>query len=234
MSDATQGHTLTAVQRFLDGAGLVVSAAELFADPDRQRMSALCYIEHRGRVLMLRRRKPPFEGHWTAPGGKLQPGEDPAEAIRREVAEETGLEMEHIRLRLIASETGPEHYNWLLFFFRGTPQTADVDDALLSGPRDSDEGELDWLLVEELPERPLPGVEKRLLPYIFPRGDGEGGMEPERPGEREREAEPERAAEPERGEKPGRGEEPGPYFARIRFGDDFEVETMDVRPLLGD
>lgn len=63
---------------------------------ERLRVAAL--IEDRaGRVLMVRQRARGVEGrhdgreYWTLPGGGIEPGEDPAEALRREVAEEVGL-----------------------------------------------------------------------------------------------------------------------------------------------
>ena len=44
-----------------------------------------------GRVLLIERGKPPGEGRWTVPGGRLEPGETLAQAVAREVREETGL-----------------------------------------------------------------------------------------------------------------------------------------------
>lgn len=43
------------------------------------------------RVLLLRREAGPYAGCWSLPGGKVEPGERLAEAVRREVMEETGL-----------------------------------------------------------------------------------------------------------------------------------------------
>jgi 8-oxo-dGTP diphosphatase len=45
------------------------------------------------RVLLVERGRPPHAGSWTLPGGKVEPGESLAEAIQREVLEETGLEV---------------------------------------------------------------------------------------------------------------------------------------------
>ena len=44
-----------------------------------------------GRLLLIRRGQPPSMGAWSVPGGRCRPGEDPAAACVREVAEETGL-----------------------------------------------------------------------------------------------------------------------------------------------
>jgi mutator protein MutT len=47
-----------------------------------------------GRVLVVERGKPPAEGSWSVPGGRLEDGETMAEGVAREVKEETGLEVE--------------------------------------------------------------------------------------------------------------------------------------------
>jgi ADP-ribose pyrophosphatase YjhB (NUDIX family) len=48
-------------------------------------------FDDRGRVLLIERGQPPSQGAWTVPGGKLEPGETLAQAVAREVREETGL-----------------------------------------------------------------------------------------------------------------------------------------------
>lgn len=42
-------------------------------------------------MLLIQRGHPPGEGLWSVPGGRVEPGESPQQAVIREVAEETGL-----------------------------------------------------------------------------------------------------------------------------------------------
>lgn len=156
----------SAIDEFLADERLAVRTRDIAANPSKQRLSAVCYVEHDGRVLMLRRRKEPFAGFWTAPGGKLLPGEDPREAVLREVHEETQLLLQTPELRMITSETGPEHYNWLLFFFRARPDVDFASQSLLNGSRETAEGLLDWLPIEGLADQAIPSVERDLLPYV--------------------------------------------------------------------
>jgi len=47
-----------------------------------------------GRLLLVRRAHEPFRGFWDIPGGFLDEGEPPLDGLRRELLEETGLEIE--------------------------------------------------------------------------------------------------------------------------------------------
>lgn len=51
-------------------------------------------VWHGDRVLLVQRARPPRQGQWSLPGGAQQLGETVAEAARREIREETGLEVE--------------------------------------------------------------------------------------------------------------------------------------------
>jgi 8-oxo-dGTP diphosphatase len=46
-----------------------------------------------GRLLMIVRGHDPGRGLWSIPGGRIEPGETPEQAVVREVREETGLDV---------------------------------------------------------------------------------------------------------------------------------------------
>jgi 8-oxo-dGTP diphosphatase len=46
-----------------------------------------------GRLLMIKRAHDPHRGLWSLPGGRIEPGESPEQAVQREVREETGLDV---------------------------------------------------------------------------------------------------------------------------------------------
>ncbi len=70
---------------------------------DLRRIEAvLAIIEHRGRYLIQKRpEKGLLAGLWEFPGGKVEPGESPLRALRREVGEELGAELRGSPRRLI-------------------------------------------------------------------------------------------------------------------------------------
>lgn len=65
------------------------------APPHRQRVAAYALLT-RGDEVLLTRMSPRTRigGRWTLPGGGLDHGEDPRDALRREVYEETGLHVQ--------------------------------------------------------------------------------------------------------------------------------------------
>jgi len=51
-----------------------------------------------GRLLMIKRGREPGAGLWSIPGGRIEPGETDADALVREMLEETSLTVEVGRL----------------------------------------------------------------------------------------------------------------------------------------
>ncbi|MEO8701093.1 MAG: NUDIX hydrolase [Kofleriaceae bacterium] len=67
-----------------------------------------------GRVLLVERGSPPGVGLWSVPGGKLEPGETLAQAVAREVREETGVIVEVGPLACVVERIGDDHHYVIL------------------------------------------------------------------------------------------------------------------------
>lgn len=75
-----------------------------------------------GRVLLVRRGRPPFRGSWALPGGFVEVGETVEEAVLRELREETGLVGRLERLVGVYSDPGRDprkHTVSVVFAIRG-------------------------------------------------------------------------------------------------------------------
>jgi 8-oxo-dGTP diphosphatase len=66
--------------------------------PDRPYLAVSAVIVRDGEFLAVRRARPPMQGLFTLPGGCVEAGESLAEAVQREVREETGLTIETVAL----------------------------------------------------------------------------------------------------------------------------------------
>ncbi|SDT27488.1 NUDIX hydrolase [Actinoplanes derwentensis] len=119
-----------------------------------RRLAAYAVCIQDERVLITR-----FKGgHWTLPGGGVEPGEDPFDAVTREVSEETGYEAVVERLLGVDSRVVPEaerlgpgvgdHQNVGVFY-----QVRIVGGAL-RGELNGDTTEPAWIPVAEVPGRP--------------------------------------------------------------------------------
>jgi 8-oxo-dGTP diphosphatase len=107
----------------------------------------------RGDVLLIRRAKEPRKGQWSLPGGKLEFGETLIEGVRREVREETGLEVEILGLIDVAEtirdvEAGAANDHFVLI---------DYSARVISGTAKaaSDAAEARWFTRDELDALPL-------------------------------------------------------------------------------
>jgi len=55
-------------------------------------------IIEKGKILLIKRRTPPYKDHWALPGGFVELNETLEEAVAREIKEETGLETKPVKL----------------------------------------------------------------------------------------------------------------------------------------
>lgn len=102
-------------------------------------------VRRDGRYLLCRR--PPGKRHgglWEFPGGKLLDGETRAEAVRRELAEELGLDMLALGDALFSAAD------------EGAPFVIEFVETLAAGtPVLHEHSEVGWFTVEELSSLPL-------------------------------------------------------------------------------
>lgn len=83
-------------------------------------------------VLLIRRGHPPALGQWSVPGGGVEPGETLAEAARRELHEETGLECEigpivEVVERITRDESGRARYHYVIIDLLGTKPAGELN-----------------------------------------------------------------------------------------------------------
>lgn len=66
--------------------------------PERPYLAVSAAIVRDGNILVVRRARPPAHGLFTLPGGVVEAGETLAQAVTREVREETGLAIEPLAM----------------------------------------------------------------------------------------------------------------------------------------
>jgi len=111
-----------------------------------------------GRVLVARRRDDAHQGgRWEFPGGRVEPGEAPAAAARRELAEETGLVAARLEPLVSVVHDYADRLLRLHVFVAEQPSGAVRVD-----------GEREWAWVEpaELAGLDMPEANRRILPAL--------------------------------------------------------------------
>jgi 8-oxo-dGTP diphosphatase len=96
-----------------------ISADESRRYPTRPYLGVGALIFENGRILLVERGKDPLKGWWSLPGGIVETGEKLADAMRREVREETGLDVEVVSMfeifeRVIPDDAGRAEYHYVL------------------------------------------------------------------------------------------------------------------------
>jgi 8-oxo-dGTP diphosphatase len=121
---------------------------------------AAALLDGEGRVLLQQRAAGrQMEGLWEFPGGKIEPGEVPQEALARELKEELGIDVDPGSLRpaTFASEPLEGRHMILLLYscqeWRGVPEALDAS-ALL------------WLRPEEMGSLLMPPADLPLVQFL--------------------------------------------------------------------
>lgn len=118
-----------------------------------------------GRVLLVRRGGPPLQGQWSIPGGILEVGETLIEGVRRELAEETGIDVRVRTLievfeRIDRDPSGKAQYHFVVLDY--------LCDAVRGIARaGSDVSEVAWAAPFELQKYSLTEIAGRVIRKAF-------------------------------------------------------------------
>src|SRR3989344_7565531 len=122
----------------------------------------VCFIkdEENKKVLFLKRSREPMQHMCTGVGGKTDFDEDINISCIREVKEETGLDVDEVKLKgVIKTILEGKDSSWILFVY-----TANKFNGKLIN---CDEGELNWVNYDEIYSQNLIGFIKKILPHIL-------------------------------------------------------------------
>ncbi|MBN9168140.1 MAG: DNA mismatch repair protein MutT [Myxococcales bacterium 68-20] len=119
-------------------------------------------VVERGNILLSRRKKGThLAGRWEFPGGKVEPGEDPRAALRRELEEELGILVE---VGEIADVTFHRYDDAdkavLLLFFHAVREPGSLE------PQAIDVAEVKWAGVEALDPAEFPPADVAVLTKV--------------------------------------------------------------------
>ncbi len=126
------------------------------------------------RVLLIRRGKQPLVGRWSIPGGTVESGETLEQALVREMAEETGLEVEPLELLTVFDRIERDGDRVVFHYV-----IADYLCRCLSGTAraGSDALEVRWVGPEELEQLDLTAKALEVVQEAFRRGLASEGQE---------------------------------------------------------
>ena len=121
-------------------------------------------VDAEDRVLLTKRNVPPFQGEWVMPGGKIDLGEPIVEALKREVWEEVGLEVEVGRLIDVFEHVTPgeDNYHFIIIYYLCTPLYCDVNH------HEHEVEEARWVGRDDLVHYKMPAGARFILEKIFP------------------------------------------------------------------
>jgi ADP-ribose pyrophosphatase YjhB (NUDIX family) len=100
-----------------------------------------------GRLLLVRRGHEPSLGLWSVPGGRVEPGETDAAAVRREVLEEAALDVLVADLAGTVERPAPDGSTYVIRDYHCRPVPG-ADPAAVRAGDDADE--VGWFTLEEV------------------------------------------------------------------------------------
>ncbi len=117
------------------------------------KMTTLCYIHRRedDSWLMLHRIKKQHDenaGKWIGVGGKLEKGESPDDCVKREVLEETGLQLTHYTFKGIITFISDLYEDEQMLLYEADEYTGELAE-------NCDEGVLSWIPSDQLMDLPM-------------------------------------------------------------------------------
>lgn len=124
--------------------------------------ATLTYLIDDGKVLLIEKKRGHGEGNFNGPGGKLEDGETPKEAAKREFKEETRIEVE-----------GLESVAELKFFFGGDPDQhvhVFITENYSGEAEETEEARPEWFNIDEIPYDSMWPDDEVWMPKMF---DGE-------------------------------------------------------------
>jgi ADP-ribose pyrophosphatase YjhB (NUDIX family) len=118
-------------------------------------------IEENAQILLVKRRKEPFKNHLALPGGFVNDGEKVEDAAKREVREETSLDVDLIDILGVYSDPVRDprgHSMSTVFIGRGNHKSNKI-----KGIANDDAAALEWVNIETVEERSLGFDHKRII-----------------------------------------------------------------------
>ena len=118
-----------------------------------------------GRVLLLEHRFRKGSG-WGIPGGFMEKNEQPIDALRRELREEIGMELERAEIALVRTLEGMRQME---IIFRCRPREDESGEAAALKPRSVEVKTLQWFKPDEFPQS-LSGDQRDLIKRVLKDG----------------------------------------------------------------
>ncbi len=127
----------------------------------------LCFVCHGDSVLLMKRAstRRVFPNQYNGVGGHIERDEDPLQGAIREIKEETGLDVQNVRLRAIHNIDAGHESGIMMFVFTAQSDTREVN--LI----DKTEGTLHWIRRHQLATLDLVEDLPTLLPRVLAMAD---------------------------------------------------------------